>query len=151
MSTTTTMIDPEHLMLGEVEVIGRDRWEEIRRRAGEGASIRAIARELDLDRKTVGRCLRQTEWKPYQRAPRADTLLATHAEYPRRRAADVGYSTQVLFRELRGRQYRGSYETVKRFVRPLRETQLHAAVTRTRFETPPGLQSPSVDTQIRPV
>ena len=40
-------------MLGEVEVIGRDRWEEIRRRAGEGTSIRAIARALDLDRKTV--------------------------------------------------------------------------------------------------
>ena len=35
-----------------------------------------------------------------------------------------------------------SYETVKRFVRPLRETRsLHAAVTRTRFQTPPRLQS----------
>ena len=139
MSTKTATIDPERQMLGEVEVIGQERWEEIRRRAGEGASIRAIARELDLDRKTVRRCLRQTEWKPYQRAARTDTLLATHAEYLRRRAAEVGYSAQVLFQELRGRQYDGSYETVKRFVRPLRETQLHAAVTRTRFETPPGL------------
>ena len=70
-----------------------------------------------------------------------DTLLATHASYLRRRAADVGYSAQVLFQELGGRQYEGSYETVKRFVRPLREMQLYAAVTRTRFETPPGLQS----------
>ena len=139
MSTKTATIDPERQMLGEVEVIGQDRWEEIRRRAGEGASIRAIARALDLDRKTVRRCLRQTEWKPYQRAARTDTLLSTHAEYLRRRAAEVGYSAQVLFQELRGRQYDGSYETVKRFVRPLRETPLHAAVTRTRFETPPGL------------
>ena len=63
MSTKTATIDPERQMLGEVEVIGRDRWEEIRRRAGEGASIRAIARALDLGRKTVRRCLRQTEWK----------------------------------------------------------------------------------------
>ena len=55
-------------MLGEVEVIGRDRWKEIRCRAGEGASIRAIAHELDLDRKTVRRYLRQTEWKPHQQA-----------------------------------------------------------------------------------
>ena len=78
---------------------------------------------------------------PYQRAARVDTLLATHAAYLRRRAADVGYSAQVLFQELRGRQYEGSDETVKRFVRPLREMQLYAAVTRTRFETPPGLQS----------
>ena len=97
MSTTTAMIDPERQVLGEVEVIGQDRWEEIRRRAGEGASIRAIARALDLDRKTVRRCLRQTEWKPYRRAPRVDTLLATHAEYLRGRAAAVGYSAQVLF------------------------------------------------------
>ena len=141
MSTRATMIDPEGQMLGEVEMVGQDRWEEIHRRAGAGASIRAIARELDVDRKTVRRCLRQTEWKPYQRAARADTLLATHAAYLRRRAADVGYSAQVLFQELRGRQYEGSYETVKRFVRPLREIQLYAAVTRTRFETPPGLQS----------
>ena len=141
MSTRATMIDPERQMLGEVEMVGQDRWEEIHRRAGAGASIRAIARELDVDRKTVRRCLRQTEWKPYQRAARVDTLLATHAAYLRRRAADVGYSAQVLFQELRGRQYEGSYETVKRFVRPLREMQLYAAVTRTRFETPPGLQS----------
>ena len=39
-------------------------------------------------------------------------------------AAEVGYSAQVLFQELRRRGYGGSYETVKRFVRPLRETQL---------------------------
>ena len=139
MSTTGTTIDLEQQMLGEVEMVGRDRWEEIHRRAGAGGSIRAIARELDLDRKTVRRCLRQTEWKRYRRAARADTLLASESEYLRRRAAEVGYSAQVLFQELRRREYRGSYETVKRFVRPLRETQLHAAVTRTRFETPPGL------------
>ena len=152
MSTRATTIDPERQMLGEVEMVGQDRWEEIHRRAGAGASIRAIARELDADRKTVRRCLRQTEWKPYERAARADTLLATHASYLRRRAADVGYSAQVLFQELRGRQYEGSYETVKRFVRPLREMQLYAAVTRTRFETPPGLQSQirSLDWQVAP-
>ena len=139
MATTSATIDPEQRMLGEVEMVGRDRWEEIHRRAGTGASIRAIARELALDRKTVRRCLRQTAWKPYQRAARSDTLLSSHAEYLRRRASAVDYSAQVLFQELGRRGYRGSYETVKRFVRPLREARLHAAVTRTRFETPPGL------------
>ena len=103
---------------------------------GTGASIQAIARQLDLDRKTVRRCLRQTEWRPYERAARSKTLLTAHAEYLRRRASGVDYSAQVLFQELRRGEYRGSYETVKRFVRPLREARLHAAVTRTRFETP---------------
>ena len=37
---------------------------------------------------------------------RADTLLASHAEYLRRRAAEVGYSAQVLFQELRRRELR---------------------------------------------
>ena len=144
MLATGTTIAPEQRRLGEVEMVGRDRWDEIHHRAGMGGSIRAIARELDLDRKTVRRCLRQTEWKPYRRAARADTLLASDAEYLRRRSAEVGYSAQVLFQELRRREYRGSYETVKRFVRPLRETQLHAAVTRTRFETPPGEDYPGL-------
>ena len=85
MSTTATMIDPEREMLGEVEMVGQDRWEEIHRRAGAGASIRAIARELDVDRKTVRRCLRQTAWKPYERATRSETLLTAHAEYLRHR------------------------------------------------------------------
>ena len=44
-----TTIDPERQMLGEVEMVGQDRWEEIHRRAGAGASIQAIARELDVD------------------------------------------------------------------------------------------------------
>ena len=38
MSTRATMIDPERQMLGEVEMVGQDRWEEIHRRAGAGAS-----------------------------------------------------------------------------------------------------------------
>ena len=85
MSTIVTTIDPERQMLGEVEMVGRERWEEIHRRASSGASIRAIAGALDLDRKTVRRCLRQTAWTPYERAARSDTLLTTNAEYLRRR------------------------------------------------------------------
>ena len=94
MSTTATTINPEQRMLGEVEMVGQNRWEEIHRRAGAGASIRAIARQLDLDRKTVRRCLRQTEWRPYGRAARSETLLTAHAEYLRRRAAAVDYSAR---------------------------------------------------------
>ena len=45
----------------------------------------------------VRRCLRQTERNPYQRATRSETLLTAHAEYLRRRASAVDYSTPVLF------------------------------------------------------
>src|SRR5207237_10315188 len=99
----------------------RERWEEIRRLwFRDRVPIAQIARQLDLDRKTVRRCIRDSEWRAYQRPPRTDTLLAPHADYLRARAPQVRYSAQILFQELRQRGYRGSYDTVKLFVQPLR-------------------------------
>ena len=47
-----------------------------------------------------------------------------------------------MFQELRqARGYRGSYETVKRFVRRLRAVEQAAERATVRFETPPGEQS----------
>jgi transposase len=69
------------------------------------------------------------------------TTSPTHAEYLRTRAPKVRYSAQILFQERRQQGYRGSYETVKRFVRPLRTARLLTEGTVTRFETPPGAQS----------
>jgi hypothetical protein len=54
----------------------------------------------------------------------------------------VCYSARVLYQELRAsRGFRGSYDTVKRFVAPLRVFAAAAEVTQCRFETPPGQQS----------
>lgn len=133
---------PEQTRLGEDAMIGRDRWEEIHRLAASHVAIAEIARRLDVDRKTVARCLRQEVWQPYRRAARAETLLTPHVPFLQERAPAVGYSARILWQELRTRHgYTGSYETVKRFVRPRREEGLRAALTWTRFETPPGAQS----------
>jgi transposase len=127
---------------GEVGMVRQDRWEEIHRLAKERVALAEIARRLELDRKTVRRCLRQTSWQAYRRATRPDTLLATHAEFLRERAPQVRYSARILFQELRGaHRYAGSYETVKLFVRPLRAEQALEGLTQRRFETPPGAQS----------
>ncbi|MFN8642899.1 MAG: hypothetical protein U0802_15070 [Candidatus Binatia bacterium] len=81
-------------------------------------AVAEIARRLDLDRKTVRRCLRQESWQAYRRAARSNTLLATHAAFLRERAPAVRYSARILFQELRqAHGYAGSYETVKLFVR----------------------------------
>ena len=79
---------------------GEGRWEEVHRRAAAGASIRAIARELDLDRKTARRCLGQAEWRPYQREAREDTLLAPHATY-----LPIDRQAATLFFQLISRRY----------------------------------------------
>ena len=135
MSTRATMIDPERQMLGEVEMVGQDRWEEIHRRRVRAHRFgRLLASWTWTARRCGDACGKRSGSRTSGR--RGQTRY-----WPRTRricggrAADVGYSAQVLFQELRGRQYEGSYETVKRFVRPLREMQLYAAVTRTRFET----------------
>jgi transposase len=124
-------------------MVGEDAWKEIHRLfREEGVAIAEIARRLDLDRKTVRHWLRQKSWKRYQRARREDTLLEKHERYLRRRASAVGYSARILYQELKKmRGYGGSYETVKRFVRPLRDALALAERATVRFETPPGLQS----------
>jgi transposase len=118
-------------------------WQEIHRLyAMERWSKTLIAQTLDLDRKTVRTCLAQATWTPYQRPPQAATLLTAHRAFLEARAPAVDYSAQVLFQELTAQHgYTGSYDTVKRFVRPLRDVQDLAARATVRFETPPGLQS----------
>jgi len=136
-------IEPEAIDATGDAMLQQDRWEQVRRlHVEERRSVSAIARELDLDRKTVRRCLRETVWRPYRRAPRQDTLLAAHADFLRERAPQVGYSARILFQELRRqRGYVGGYDTVKRFVAPLRQLSAQAELCQTRFETPPGQQS----------
>jgi transposase len=124
-------------------MVGQERWEQIRRlRLEQGMSISQLARQFDMDRKTVRRCLRQSQWQPYEREARLETLLSAHQDFLLERAPRVQYSARILFQELcRDRGYRGSYETVKRFVVPLRELAGQDGLTQMRFETGPGQQS----------
>lgn len=123
-------------------MVGRERWEEIRRLHTEGVPVAEIGRRLDLDRKTVRRWVRQEDWRPYRRGAKAETILSRHAEFLRRRAPQVRFSARILFQELRrSHGFTGSYESVKLFVRPLRAEAATADLTQCRFETAPGVQS----------
>jgi transposase len=124
-------------------MVGQERWEQIRRlRLEQGLSVSELARQFEVDRKTVRRCLRQEQWRAYEREPKVDTLLSAHEDFLRERVAQVHYSARILYQELRrDRGYQGSYETIKRFVAPLRELATQDGLTQTRFETGPGEQS----------
>src|SRR5712692_9460973 len=134
---------PEVTPLGEGRMVREDCWRQVHRLFHiERRSKSEIARQLELDRKTVRGILQEEAWQPYTRTERADTLLAEHAAYLRSRAPEVQYSARILFQEVRrARGYHGSYETVKRFVRPLRAAEQAAERATVRFETPPGQQS----------
>jgi len=126
----------------EESVIGREQWHALRERRKAGVSVSAIAREFDLDRKTVRSCLRQTEWSPYRRQADAPTVLDEHRAWLVERAPQVNYSARILHQELRlQRGFTGSYETVKLAVRPLRAEASLAGLTQRRFETGPGEQA----------
>ncbi len=134
---------PEVISLGEGRMVREDCWRQVHRLFHvERRSKAEVARQVGLDRKTVRGILQGAAWRPYARAGRADTLLTEHTTYLQSRAPQVQYSARILFQELRqSRGYRGSYETVKRFVRPLREVEQAAERATVRFETPPGQQS----------
>ena len=126
----------------EGSLIGEQQWQAIHARGAAGQSVSGIARDLDLDRKTVRNCLRESAWSPYRREAAAPTLLDEHRAWLLDRAGQVNYSARILYQELvRQRAWRGSYETVKLAVRPLRAAANVAALTQRRFETAPGEQA----------
>src|SRR4029453_2930064 len=125
----------------EEPVLGQQQWEAVHERRTRGQSISAIARDLELDRKTVRSCLQQASWQPYRRAD-AGSLIDAHREWGGERAPEVNYSARILWQELRAqRRFTGSYVIVRRAVVPLRMAASVAALTQRRFETGPGEQA----------
>ena len=125
----------------EAPVLGQQQWEAVHERRARGQSVSAIARELELDRKTVRTCLRLPAWRPYWRAEAAGQLDA-HREWLAQRAPQVNYSARILWQELRSQHgFGGSYVIVRRAVAPLRMAASAAALTQRRFETGPGEQA----------
>jgi len=84
----------------EMPMLGQQQWEAVHMRQARGESISTIAREMDLDRKTVRTCLQQSAWKPYRRATAA-SLLDEHRAWLAERAPQVNYSARILWQELR--------------------------------------------------
>jgi transposase len=126
----------------EDSLIGEQQWQAIHERRAAGQGVSKIARELELDRKTVRSSLRQSCWKPYRRQVSAPTVLDAHRQWLSERAPQVHYSARILHQELRGQHgCSASYETVKLAVRPLRAAASVAALTQRRFETAPGEQA----------
>jgi transposase len=135
---TVTGSNPE----AESSVIAEQQWRAIHERGAAGMNVSGIARELDLDRKTVRKALKQKTWRPYRREAPAPTLLDAHRAWLTERAPQVHYSARILYQELRHeRGFPGCYETVKLAVRPLRAEAALAGLTQRRFETAPGEQA----------
>lgn len=117
----------------------------------QGMSIRGIARELQMSRKTVRRYLRDPELAPVYRTrvPRP-SKLDPFKGYLRRRIAEAAprrLPATVHLREIRDLGYDGGISILKTWLREQTPTSPPPAIV--RFETPPGRQAQADWTAIR--
>jgi transposase len=107
----------------------------------QGLSISAIARQLNLDRKTVRHRIAKGLEPPVYgpRSPRPTMIDPFKTYLGERISAYPGLTAVRLLRELRDRGYHGSYSGVRDCVRALRPP--HTIGFEVRFETPPGKQA----------
>ena len=125
----------------EASVLGQQQWQAVHERRSRGQSISAIARDLELDRKTVRSCLQQASWRPYRREA-TGSLLDEHQAWLTERAPQVNFSARILWQELCAqRGFAGGYVIVRRAVAPLRLAASAGSLTQRRFETGPGEQA----------
>ena len=109
---------------GGTEMIKGEIWHEIHSRFRLKESKKSIAKALDLDVRTVRKILTQPEPQKYHRPVKKKTLLSSYEEFIKKRLEAVGYCAQSIYEELRERGYSGGYDTVRRFIKPLRSTTL---------------------------
>ena len=105
-----------------------------------GKKKKVIARLLGFGIKTVRKILGGQEWVPYRRTSVKEPLLGSFQEWIGHRAPEVEYNGRALFRELKEKGYQGKYDTVRKYLAPLRPATGNRQMT-VRFETLPGQQA----------
>jgi transposase len=104
-----------------------------------GMSIVAISNLTGYDRKTIRKYLLKPAQPVYAARPVTSGKLEPFKPYLNERLQAGVWNAQILFRELRERNYRGGYTILTDWLRPQRQSARMVAVR--RFETPPGKQA----------
>jgi transposase len=98
--------------------------------AARGLGLRAIARELSVDRKTARRFAQAaTSDEAVARAISRPTVLDRYQPHLHRRWNEGCHDAAVLHAEITALGYRGSLRTIYRYLQPLRTGTDHAALT----------------------
>ena len=102
----------------------RERYAAIQHELAEGRSISAISRTLRLDRHTVRRFARATDLDELlAKTTNRTTLLDAYQPYLHQRFNEGHTDAAALYREIRAQGYRGSRQTVRRYLQPFRPTR----------------------------
>ncbi|NVN91803.1 MAG: IS21 family transposase [Desulfuromonadales bacterium] len=105
----------------------------------QGHSLRWIARKLGIHRSTVKKHLESDSFPAYVRKAAKPSILEPYHQVIRDFLDEDDYQATWIFERLKRRGYSGSYDTLKVFVRSIKEQKCRIAYT--RFETEPGLQA----------
>ncbi len=108
----------------------RDQHAAVQALAARGLGLRAIARELGVDRKTARRFAQAaTADQAVARAVSRPTVLDRYQPHLHRRWTEGCHDTATLHAEITALGYRGSRRTVYRYLQPLRAGTSPAALT----------------------
>jgi transposase len=122
--------DPAPAPESRLEARMRDQHAAVQVLAARGMGLRAIARELGVDRKTVRRFAHATTGdEAVARAISRPTVLDRYQPHLHRRWAEGCHDTAALYAEITAQGYRGSLRTIYRYLQPLRSGTDPAALT----------------------
>lgn len=104
-----------------------------------GKSIRAIAKVMGRHRSTIKKHLAGDDFPHYRKTAARESILAPHVQTVQDYLEEDDYKATWILDRLKNRGYEGGYDTVKRYVRTIKERQTRLAYA--RFETEPGHQA----------
>ena len=105
----------------------------------QGYSMRAIAKKLGIHRNTVKRHLESNSFPAYRKEKRIESILDPYRQTIKDYLEQDNYQGTWIYDRLKHMGYTGSYDTIKVYVRNIKEQQARLAYV--RFETEPGLQA----------
>jgi transposase len=104
-----------------------------------GYSIRKIAKLHGIHRDTVKRHLESNSFPEYQKEKRKISILGPYSQIIKDYLDQDDYQATWIYDRMKRMGYAGSYDTVKTYVRAIKEQKTRLAYA--RFETEPGLQA----------
>ena len=111
----------------------------IRNMAENGMKISEIAKELNMDRKTVKKYVKSRTVPRYGKRKKTGLKLDPYRDYIKDRINKYNLSAVRILEEIRKKGYTGGYSTLKSYCSTLRKDRAIKAVY--RYETEPGKQA----------
>lgn len=105
----------------------------------QGHSMRWIAKKLGIHRNTVKKYITQKKQPQYNKQKRRESILAPYHQMIRDWLEQDDYRATWIFDKLKDLGYAGGYDTVRYFVRDVKNQRAQLAFI--RFETEPGRQA----------